>query len=370
MVVDAGGGALNQCIQCGLCTGTCPWNLLRSFPTRRLIHQSQLGVADFEGEDLWTCATCRACVAVCPRGVAIIDIMRALRSIVVEYGAGYCPEGLRVTMKNIASVGNPFGEPPERRAEWGEGLNVSTFSRRTDVLYFSCCVPAYDPTVRRVAQATAAVLKKAGVDFGVLGARESCCGESVRKAGNESLFRTLAQSNIAAFTEHGVKKIVVSSPHCFHTFRNEYPDLGGRFEVMHSIQYLLQLVREGRLKLAKDINLRVTYHDPCYLGRHNEVYDEPRELLESIPGVELVEMADNRESSLCCGGGGGRIWQESVKGERLSDLRVEQALETGAQVLAIACPYCMQNFLDSVISMGKEDVLRVADISELVLEAL
>ena len=140
--------------------------------------------------------------------------------------------------------------------------------------------------------------------------------------------------------------------------------------MMHSTQYLLQLVREGRLKLAKDINLRVTYHDPCYLGRHNEVYDEPRELLESIPGVELVEMADNRESSLCCGGGGGRIWQESVKGERLSDLRVEQALETGAQVLAIACPYCMQNFLDSVISMGKEDVLRVADISELVLEAL
>ena len=370
MVVEAGGGALDQCIQCGLCTGTCPWNLLRTFHTRKLIHQSQLGVADFEGEDIWTCATCRACVARCPRGVAIIDIMKALRSIIVEYGAGYCPESLRVTMKNIAGVGNPQGEPPERRADWAENLEVKTFTKGTDILYFSCCVPAYDPNVKMVAQATASLLKKAGVDFGILGARESCCGESVRKAGNESLFQTLAQSNIAAFVEHGVNKIVVTSPHCYHTFKNEYPDLGAKFEVVHYTQYLAELISEGRLKLVKPLDLKVTYHDPCYLGRHNNVYDEPREVLRSIPGVELVEMADYGESSICCGGGGGRIWQESVKGERLSDLRVEQAADTGASILAAACPYCMLNFLDSVPTVGRSDSLQVKDIAELVLEAM
>ncbi|MFC1999980.1 (Fe-S)-binding protein [Chloroflexota bacterium] len=302
--------------------------------------------------------------------MAIIDVMKALRSIVVEYGAGYCPESLRVTMKNIAGVGNPQGEPPERRPEWAKDLEVKTFTKGTDVLYFSCCVPAYDPSMKRVAEATASILKKAGVDFGILVTGESCCGESVRKAGNESLFGTLAQGNIATFVEHGVDKIVVTSPHCYHTFKNEYPQLGGSFQVVHYTQYLAELIREGRLKPTKQLDLRVTYHDPCYLGRHNNVYDEPREILRSISGVELVEMADYGESSLCCGGGGGRIWQEAVKGERLSDLRVEQAAGTGASVLAAACPYCMLNFLDSVLTLGENDNLQVKDISELLLEAL
>ncbi|MCX5998866.1 MAG: (Fe-S)-binding protein, partial [Chloroflexi bacterium] len=216
-VVGVGGGALKQCYQCGLCTGTCPWNLVRSFPTRSLIHRAQLGVADFEAEDTWICATCRACVVRCPRGVAIIDIMRALRGIVVEMGAGHCPDSLRVTLKNIAGAGNPLGEPRDKRPDWANDLAVKRFTPGTEVLYFSCCVPAYDPSIKRVARATSQLLQKAGVDFGIIGAAESCCGESVRKAGNESLFQTLAQANIGAFAENGVTKIVVSSPHCYHT---------------------------------------------------------------------------------------------------------------------------------------------------------
>lgn len=237
-------------------------------------------------------------------------------------------------------------------------------------MYFPCCIPAYDPRIQRVAQATANILKKAGVDFGILGSKESCCGESIRKAGNEGLFQSLAQSNISAFAEAGVNKIVTTSPHCYHTFKNEYPKLGADFEVVHFCQYLAELIRQGRLNLTKEVNKRVTYHDPCYLGRHNNIYDEPREILNSIPGLELVEMPNHREDSLCCGGGGGRIWMDTKKGERFADLRLEQAIDTGASILAVACPYCMCNFEDSVLTLDKSESIEIRDIAELVQEAI
>ena len=265
-VALAGGEALKQCYQCGLCTGTCPWNLVKSFPTRKLIHQAQLGLVDFESEDTWTCATCRACVARCPRGVAIIDIMRALRNIVAEMGVGHLPDSLRVTLKNIAGTGNPLGEPAERRTDWINDSQVTTFTGNAELLYFSCCIPAYDPNVRRVARSTAKVFHKAGVRFAITGDRENCCGESVRKAGNETLFQKLAHNNIAAFTESGINKIVVTSPHCYYTFKNEYPKLGGSFEVTHYTEYMAQLLKEGRLKPTRPVNAKVTYHDPCYSG--------------------------------------------------------------------------------------------------------
>lgn len=369
-VALAGGEALKQCYQCGLCTGTCPWNLVKDFPTRKLIHQAQLGVVDFESEDTWTCATCRACVARCPRGVAIIDIMRALRNIVAEMGAGHLPDSLRVTLKNIAGTGNPLGEPAERRTAWINSPEVTPVTKDAEILYFSCCIPAYDPNVQRVARSTAKVLHKAGVRFAVIGARESCCGESVRKSGNESLFQKLAQSNIAAFAESGVNKIVVTSPHCYYTFKNEYPKLGGNFEVIHYTEFMAQLIKDGRLKPTKAVDAKVTYHDPCYLGRHSGVYDAPREVLRSIPGVEVVEMPDYGPDSICCGGGGGRIWMETKKGERLSDLRLEQAAGTGASVVAAACPYCILNFEDSILTTDMPGRIAVKDISELVADSL
>lgn len=369
-VVESGGEALKACYQCGVCSATCPWNLVRSFIVRRILHQAQLGLVDFEAEELWLCATCRACVDRCPRGVEIIDVMRALRRIIVGLGAGYFPDSLRISLKNISGVGNPLGEEKGKRSDWANDLDVKTYTPDTELLYFSCCIPAYDPRAKGTARAMVNILKTAEVDFGILGTREVCCGESVRKAGNENLFQTLAQNNISTFTETGVKKIVVASPHCYNTFKNEYPELGGNFEVIHYSQYLAGLIKEGRLKLTKELNKIVTYHDPCYLGRHNAIYDEPREVLESIPGLELVEMPDSREDSLCCGGGGGRIWMETKKGERLSDLRLEQAIEVGANVLATSCPYCLLNFEDSVLSADKGDLIQVKDISELVQEAI
>jgi Fe-S oxidoreductase len=370
IIIEQGGEQLKLCYQCGLCSSICPWNLVRTFLVRKTMHQAQMGLVEFEAEEAWLCATCRACVERCPRGVEIIDVMRAIRRTIVETGIGPVPDALRITIKNISGVGNPLGEEREKRADWAKDLDVKAFTEGTELLYFPCCIPAYDPRGKKVAQAIVRILKKAEIDFGILGTEETCCGESVRKAGNEALFQSLAQSNITVFTEKGVQKILTTSPHCYNTFKNEYHELDGKFEVIHYTQYFAQLIKEGRLKFSKELNKRVTYHDSCYLGRHNGIYDEPREVLQSIPGLELVEMRDSRENSLCCGGGGGRIWMDTKKEERFSDLRVDQAIEAGAQALVASCPYCILNFEDSVLTMDKADVLEVKDISELVQEAI
>jgi len=370
IIKEEGGDVLKLCYQCGTCTATCPWNLVSSLLVRKLIHQAQVGLVDFEDEDVWRCVGCRLCVDRCPRGVEIVDIMRALRRVVVEVGAGKVPDSLRIAIKNVSAVGNPLGEPPEKRADWAKDLGVKTFTEGTEILYFPCCYQVYDPVVSRVARATADILKKADVDFGILSDNVVCCGESARKAGNESVFQNLAQTNIGAFQEAGVKKIVVTSPHCYHTFKEEYPELGGNFEVIHFSQYLAELIKEGRLKLTKELNKKVTYHDSCCLGRYANIYDEPRQVLEGIPGLELVEMQDTREYALCCGGCAGRLWLETKKGERFSDLRIDQALETEASVLATACPYCMVNFEDSLLTSDKGSVIEVRDIAELVQEAI
>jgi len=370
VIVEAGGEPLRLCYQCGLCSGICPWNLVRSFIVRRIMHEAQLGATDFANEDVWICATCGACVQRCPRGVEIIDVMRAIRRAVVSLGVGIVPDALRISAKNIAGVGNPLGEEPEKRAAWVKDSKVKTFAPGTEILYFPCCIPAYDPDAKVISQATAAILNKLGIDFGILGSEEKCCGEAIRKGGHEDTFQRLAVSNINAFKNHGVNTVVVSSPHCYHTFKREYPELGSQFEVLHITQYLASLVDQGKLKFSKEINKKVIYSDPCYLGRHNDIYDEPRKVLQSIPGLELIEFPDAREEALCCGGGGGRIWMDTPKGERFSDIRMEEAVKKGADIIALACPYCFFNYRDSMLSMGKAEAIQVRDIAELVAEAI
>ena len=367
-IKEAGGETFKLCFQCGLCAATCPWNVVRNFIIPRMLRQAQFGLADFESEEWWLCTSCNACVRRCPRGVEIADIMKSVRRIVAEWGT--TPASLRSVAASLGSVGHPWQEAREKRADWAKDLNVKDFTQDTEYLYFPCCTPAYDPMVIDVARATARVLQQTGTDFGILGAKENCCGESIRKAGNESLFQRLARSNIVTFVENGVRKIIVTSPHCYETFKNEYPDLGGNFEVIHLTQYLARLLEEGKLNFTKELPKKVVYHDPCYLGRHNDIYDEPREILNSIPGLELMDEIDSHENSLCCGGGGGRIFMETKKGERFSDTLVEQAIELGADVLVTACPYCILNFKDSVLTMDKSDVLEIRDVSELVLLAI
>ena len=368
---EAGGDIFKMCFQCGLCDSVCPWNKVRDFSMRKLIREAAFGLSEVEGEDIWRCTTCGTCPAQCPRGVKQIDISVALRRVAAEYELFPASvKSARTARASLISEGNPLQGERGNRTQWAEGLGVKTYEEGMEALYFVGCYLSYDPRMKKVAQATANILKKAGVEFGILGDKESCCGESIRKTGAEEVFKNLAKANIKAFIDNGVKKIIVSSPHCYHTFKNEYPEFMVHFEVQHINQYLLELIREGRLELTKEYDKTVTYHDPCYLGRHNEVYDEPRDLLKSVTGLSLVEMEAHGKNSLCCGGGGGRIWMDTPQEERFSDIRLNQAKDAGAQVLATSCPYCITNFEESRLNLEYEDVLEVRDITEIINEMI
>jgi Fe-S oxidoreductase len=361
-VIKANGGdAFKYCYQCGLCDAVCPWNRVRTFSIRKLIREATFGLTDIENEDMWRCTTCGRCPQRCPRGVKQIESGVALRRMATEYGIFPGP-----VSASLIGDGNPLNEERAKRAKWAEGLSINAFTEGMEMLYFPGCYLSYDPRLKKVARATASILQKAGVNFGILGARENCCGESIRKTGDEEVFKRLARENIKTFIDSGVKRILVSSPHCYHTFKNEYPEFMVNFEVVHISQYLFELIREGKLDFTKKYGKRVAYHDPCYLGRHNGIFAEPREVLKAAPGLELIEMADSGKDSLCCGGGGGRIWMETPKGERFSDLRLEQAVEVGAEVLVTACPYCITNFEDSLLNREDSEALEIKDITEII----
>jgi Fe-S oxidoreductase len=371
VIKASGGDAFKRCFQCGLCDTVCPWNRVRSFSMRKLVREATFGLTEIESEDIWRCTTCGRCPQQCPRDVRQIESGVALRRIANEYGVYPAPvKTIRTINAGLVGEGNPFGEPRGKRGAWAEGLSIEPFNEGMEILYFPGCYLSYDPRLKKVARATANILKSAGVDFGILGEKENCCGESIRKTGDEELFKRLAKENIKTFIDNGVKKILVSSPHCYHTFTNEYPEFRVNFEVVHISQYLFELVNEGRLQFKKDYRKKVTYHDPCYLGRHNGIYDEPRAVLKQIPGLELSELFESRSDSLCCGGGGGRVWMETLKGERFSDLRIEQALGLEAQVLATSCPYCITMLEDSRVTMDVGAKIEVKDITEIVHEVI
>jgi Fe-S oxidoreductase len=370
-VKTLGGDPVKYCYQCGKCDTVCPWNRVRKFSMRKLIREATFGLSEIEKEEIWRCTTCGKCPQRCPRDVKQIDDMVALRRMATGYGVfPAAVKPYRTISSGLTAQGNPFNEDRKTRADWAEGLSVKPFAEGVDVLYFPCCYTAYDPRLKKVARATATVLTKAGVNYGILGAKESCCGESIRKTGNEQLFKKLAKENIKTFIENGVKTIVVSSPHCYHTFKNEYPEFKVNFEVIHISQYLFQLINEGKLTLTKEYGKKVTYHDPCYLGRHNGVYDEPRETLKKISGLELHELPEARLDSLCCGMGGGRVWAETEKHERFSNLRVEQAIELGVQEVVTSCPYCITALEDSRLVLNRADDIQIKDITEIIQEVI
>ncbi|MBT8340368.1 MAG: (Fe-S)-binding protein [Desulfatitalea sp.] len=367
----AGGEAFRFCFQCGLCDTVCPWNRVRQFSIRKIIREATFGLTEIEGEDIWRCTTCGRCPERCPRGVQQIEVGVSLRRVASAYEVFPASvRSARTARASLISEGNPLQGQRASRADWAKDLSFKTHQEGMEALYFVGCYLSYDPRMKKVATATADILKKAGVDFGILGTKESCCGESIRKTGSEAVFKDLARENIKTFIDHGVRKVIVSSPHCYHTFVNEYPEFMVNFEVVHISQYLLELIHDGRLSLSREVGQKVTYHDPCYMGRHNGIYDEPRDLLNKVPGLDLVEMADARKDSLCCGGGGGRIWMDTPKDERFSDLRLEQAKTAGADVLVTACPYCITNFEESRLNLEYDDIIEVKDITEIIQAAL
>ena len=372
-IVSSGAETLSWCMQCGLCTNLCPWRQVKgevseAFNIRKMQRLGQLGLEGFEHENiLFACVTCGMCLVNCPRKVEIINNVRSMRSTTVE--AGFLPAGLRPIAGSLHANNNPWSGEQEKRADWQKGLDIPAFSEETEYLLYVCCTSCYDTRSQKIAKSVVKMLKQAGVSFGVLTADEKCCGESIRKLGDEALFTKLAESNIKLFQSKGVKKIITTSPHCLFAFKKDYPELGGDFEAMHYTELLGQLLKEGKLSIPGEVAKKVTFHDPCYLGRHNEVYDAPRELLQAVPGAELVELDRNKNKSLCCAGGGGRVWAETPFGERFGELRINDAVDKKADILVTACPYCITMLEDACAGLEKGDVLQVMELSEFLCTA-
>jgi Fe-S oxidoreductase len=327
-----------------------------------------------EGDPVWFCTTCSHCYRECPVAISPMDVIREIRTARVEGGEDV-PVNVQEMLESVYKFKNPWQGAKGKRMDWAAGLDVPLLQEggeRSRCFYVGCTF-AYDSRLQEVPRAAVAIFKAAGYDFGVLGKDEVCCSEFVRGVGEDGLFTELAGQNLDAFARYGVREIVTPCPHGFHTFSNEYrrmaPLMRGR-TVRHVSQVLEELISSGAVSLEGRGERTVTYHDPCFLGRRNGVYDAPRNVLQSIPGVRLVEMKRSRERSLCCGGGGGRMWIEAGEGEKIAEVRVREAAATGAGTIVTACPFCFTNLDDAVKTAGFEGTIVVKDLTELVAESL
>ncbi len=323
-----------------------------------------------EDEVVWDCTTCGACMYECPVNIEHVDHIVDMRRNLVMAESRF-PTEVGTLLRNLENAGNPWGMPQNSRADWVKDLGVRVLEPgqpAPEFLYWVGCAGSFDDRAKKISVAMARVMQKAGLPFAILGPRESCSGDPARRIGNEYLFQTLAQQNIETLGEHRTTKIVANCPHCFNTLRNEYPDFGGDYEVLHHTQLLADLMREGRLEATGEVRALLTYHDPCYLGRHNEVYDPPREVLERIPGLDTVEMHRHRERGFCCGAGGSRMWMEERLGKRVNMERTDEAVATGAEAIGVACPYCLIMLDDGVKQKGSE--AKVVDVAQVVAEAV
>jgi Fe-S oxidoreductase len=361
---------LFACIQCGKCTGGCPMAMkTRLNPRSIILRLLTAGDGfDLEGrEELWDCTTCSTCATRCPKKVNPMETIIGLRSAFVEKGRVH--PNVKTALESTFRQGNPLTMPRDQRGAWAKDLGLKEYAEGTEYLYYVGCTPSYDPRAQKVAHSLVTLLQNAGVDFGVLGNQENCCGSEVRRLGEQGLFEMMAEENGETLKGLGVKKMVTTSPHCFNVYRNDYPKNG--VAVQHYTQLLAGLIEGKQLEFGGKLEKTVTYHDPCYLGKHNSVFDEPRSVLAAIPGVRLVEMDRSREKSLCCEGGGGRMWLEGTNPSvRLAQMRVKEALEVGAQVLATACPFCLLTLDEAVKHLNAEDRLQVLDVAELAAQAL
>lgn len=349
------------CFQCGVCTAGCPLNMFNGVKVnpRKLMRRIQLGQTP--DIDPFLCMMCMMCEASCPRGVKITDIIRALR--ITAYEENRAPERLIQVLWRIYEEGNPWGYPAKDRGKWLEGVKGSNIKDKAKTLLYVGCISSYDIRLQRVVKSVVKLLSQSGIEFTVLGERERCCGDAVLNVGEIGFLEELIQDNIRLFKEKEAETIITISPHCYQIIRNIYPSYGGDFQVLHYSEYLAKLLDDGKLRIDTKYEGIITYHDPCYLGKYFGLFEEPRKLLEYVKGSRVEEMRMNKWLALCCGGGGGRIFMETKPEERPANMRIKQALETRAETLVTACPYCIINFEDSA-KLQKTN-LKIMDIAEI-----
>jgi Fe-S oxidoreductase len=384
------------CTECGRCTSACPANLTgkplspreiivsirkRTFEKAPILlnlkpqNEDVLGktlLFNYVTEDeLWACTTCMACVQECPVMIEHVQTIIDMRRYLVLTESKF-PSELSTTFRNLENNFTPWAFSHSTRGDWAQGLDIKTLAEDSNVEYLLWvgCAGSFDARYKKVAISVAKLLKISGVSFGILGNEEKCTGDPARRAGNEYLAQMLIQENIQTFSKYNVKKIITICPHCFNTLKNEYPDFGGNYEVYHHVQFLEKLLIEGRLKISKKLDARITYHDSCYLGRYNEIYDAPRDILGSIDGVKLLEMKRSRDRGLCCGAGGARMFMEEKIGKRINIERTEEALSLNPDTIASACPFCMTMLTDGVKAKEVADKVQVKDIAEILLEVV
>ena len=371
------------CTKCSLCNAACPAAIDMQFlgPSSLTTNHRFLVDTRDEGPNerlkdasgtIWLCTSCDSCTLSCPKEIDCAHALDEERSLIVEDGM-LVPRTAKDVFDSVFKYHNPLRVSPSKRTEWSKGLEIKELPTvgKTSILYFVCCSPSYDARNQEIAKSMAQIFRGMNEDFAILGNEEWCCGDHILRLGEKGLFEELAEHNISLFKKYDCDTVVTLSPHCYHAFKNEKPYADVQINVQHYTQFLAESIENGKLKPTRVVKKRVTYHDPCFLGKRSKVYDEPRKILKSIPGLELIEMRRSKENSFCCGGGAGRVWTEDATPEnRPSVNRAREALKLGVEVIATACPFCVTTLEDAVKVLDVEDKVVVRDISELLMEAL
>ena len=373
-ITAAIGETFKTCMQCGTCTSVCPSVNIANYSPRLVLRNIALDRSNDVNVDTaaWSCVTCNSCVEHCPRGIGIVDLIKSIRQQTVT--GGFLPQKLAQPIESLKKLANPWNGKGQDRSKWTGSLPLPTFTKDKEYCLFTCCTTAYDTQAQKGSEkggrALVKLLEIGQVSYGSLGVAEACCGDQPEKMGAEQVNAELVGKNSKLFLEKGVTKLLTISPHCQNSFAKNYEQLKGKVTTEHYTELLSRLLTENRLTPLTEIKKKVTYHDPCYLGRHNGIYAAPRHILQTIPGLTLIEMQNNGKRSLCCGGGGGGAWQILPMDENHGAIRVKEALETGAEIIATACPFCIRMLNEAIATLGVAQQIQVRDVAELLLESV